>query len=84
MSPSWVGSSPPVSCTGKRSGPSMRQSCGTPVTFQLKTSALPSGMSAPAPGARRSSMAWMWRDTSPAMGRGRNFSSNAGGTLSAP
>jgi hypothetical protein len=58
---SAVGSSPPVSWTGKRCGPSMRHTWLVPVTDQLKNSRDPSGASWPAPGERTSNMAWTLR-----------------------
>src|SRR5262245_28634918 len=84
MSASPVVSSPPVICTGNRSGPSSRNTCRVPVIVQPKYIAFPSGESTPAPGVRTSSIAWILRLTSDETGAGANFARISGLTLPRP
>ncbi|MGC3997547.1 MAG: hypothetical protein QM767_08655 [Anaeromyxobacter sp.] len=79
-----VRSSPPVSCTGKRSGPSSRQTCDVPVTLQVKKSRRPSSERSPSPGARTSFICWMRRPSPGSMGRGAKRCSTSGVTLARP
>ena len=79
-----VRSSPPVSWTGKRSGPSSRQTCGVPVTDHPKKSRVPSGAGTPMPGARTSIIIWMRAASSGGRGFGAYFAITSGGTLPTP
>ena len=68
---SQVLSAPPVSSPGNRFGPSIFQIWPMPVIVHEKNIDLPSGDSAPTPGARTSMSDSMRRDTSAGRGSGR-------------
>ena len=84
MKSGTVRSSPPVSCTGNRCGPSRRHTCRVPVTVQLKKSRFPSEETKPVPGDRTSNRAWMRLLTLEGMAGGANFASTSGDTLPSP
>ena len=75
-----VTSSPPVSWTGKRCGPSRRHTWALPVTDHVKNILVPSRVTAPAPGERTSSIDWTRRRTSGGRGGGAYLAAISGVT----